>query len=131
MKSLFFGGVHPEGRKELSACVPLAAMALLRGAQELRVAVGLQGGRRGVQKIIFDEDGGTRYPQGAEKQLIQAVTGRQVPSGGLPRDVGCAVFNAATAAPAPWDIPPGTCRSGCTRDGPPPRSGRRTGIPPR
>lgn len=40
----------------------------------------------------------TRYPQGAEKQLIQAVTGRQVPSGGLPRDVGCAVFNAATAA---------------------------------
>lgn len=40
----------------------------------------------------------TRYPQGAEKQLIQAVTGRQVPSGGLPKDVGCAVFNAATAA---------------------------------
>ena len=39
----------------------------------------------------------TRYPQGAEKQLIQAATGRQVPSGGLPRDVGCAVFNAATA----------------------------------
>lgn len=39
----------------------------------------------------------TRYPQGAEKQLIQAVTGRQVPSGGLPKDVGCAVFNAATA----------------------------------
>lgn len=42
----------------------------------------------------------TRYPQGAEKQLIQAVTGRQVPSGGLPKDVGCAVFNAATAAAA-------------------------------
>ena len=39
----------------------------------------------------------TRYPQGAEKQLVQAVTGRQVPSGGLPKDVGCAVFNAATA----------------------------------
>lgn len=40
----------------------------------------------------------TRYPQGAEKQLIQAVTGRQVPSGGLPKDVGCAVFNTASAA---------------------------------
>ena len=40
----------------------------------------------------------TRYPQGAEKQLIQAVAGRQVPSGGLPKDVGCAVFNVATAA---------------------------------
>ena len=37
-----------------------------------------------------------RYPQGAEKQLIQAITGRQVPSGGLPAAVGCAVFNAAT-----------------------------------
>ncbi len=37
-----------------------------------------------------------RYPQGAEKQLIQTITGRQVPSGGLPAAVGCAVFNAAT-----------------------------------
>ena len=36
------------------------------------------------------------YPQGAEKQLIQSITGRQVPSGGLPAAVGCAVFNAAT-----------------------------------
>ena len=40
----------------------------------------------------------TRYPQGAEKQLIQAVTGRQVPSGQLPSHAGCAVFNAATFA---------------------------------
>lgn len=39
-----------------------------------------------------------RYPQGAEKQLIQAVTGRQVPPGGLPAAVGCAVFNVATCA---------------------------------
>lgn len=39
-----------------------------------------------------------RYPQGAEKQLIQAATGRQVPPGGLPAAVGCAVFNAATCA---------------------------------
>ena len=37
-----------------------------------------------------------KYPQGAEKQLIQAITGRQVPSGGLPVAVGCAVFNVAT-----------------------------------
>ena len=39
-----------------------------------------------------------RYPQGAEKQLIQTVTGRCVPPGGLPAHVGCAVFNAATCA---------------------------------
>ena len=42
----------------------------------------------------------TRYPQGAEKQLIQAITGRQVPAGGLPADVGCCVFNVGTAAAA-------------------------------
>jgi len=37
-----------------------------------------------------------KYPQGAEKQLIYAVTGKEVPSDGLPAAVGCAVFNAAT-----------------------------------
>ena len=37
-----------------------------------------------------------KYPQGAEKQLIYAITGREVPSGGLPAAVGCGVFNAGT-----------------------------------
>ncbi len=40
----------------------------------------------------------TRYPQGGEKQLIQAVTGRQVPPGGLPYHVDCIVFNVSTFA---------------------------------
>ncbi len=40
----------------------------------------------------------TRYPQGSEKQLIQAVTGRQVPPGQLPVAVNCAVFNVSTFA---------------------------------
>ncbi len=40
----------------------------------------------------------TRYPQGAEKQLIQSVTGRQVPPGQLPVSVNCAVFNVSTFA---------------------------------
>lgn len=40
---------------------------------------------------------GTRYPQGGEKQLIEAVTGRRVPSGGLPVDVGVVVHNVGTA----------------------------------
>ena len=40
----------------------------------------------------------TRYPQGSEKQLVQAVTRRQVPSGKLPASVGCAVFNVSTFA---------------------------------
>ena len=38
-----------------------------------------------------------KYPQGSEKQLIQALTGRRVPSGGLPMDAGCVVINASTA----------------------------------
>lgn len=40
----------------------------------------------------------TRYPQGSEKQLIQAVTGRQVPPESLPVDVGCVMFNVSTFA---------------------------------
>lgn len=39
-----------------------------------------------------------KYPQGAEKQLIKALTGREVPSGGLPVDVGCLVQNVGTTA---------------------------------
>ncbi len=38
-----------------------------------------------------------KYPQGAEKQLIKALTGREVPSGKLPIEVGCVVNNVGTA----------------------------------
>ena len=39
----------------------------------------------------------TKYPQGAEKQLIKAILNREVPRGGLPMDVGCVVQNVGTA----------------------------------
>lgn len=39
-----------------------------------------------------------RYPQGAEKVLISACTGRRVPPGKLPADVGCVVMNVTSAA---------------------------------
>ena len=39
----------------------------------------------------------TKYPQGSEKHLIYALTGRAVPPGGLPMDVGCVVQNVGTA----------------------------------
>ncbi|PIS25390.1 MAG: electron transport complex subunit RsxC, partial [bacterium (Candidatus Stahlbacteria) CG08_land_8_20_14_0_20_40_26] len=39
----------------------------------------------------------TKYPEGAEKQLIWAITGREVPSEGLPIDVGVCVQNVGTA----------------------------------
>lgn len=55
-----------------------------------KAAVGRAGVR--IQPMI------TKYPQGGEKQLIEAVTGRQVPSGGLPIDVHVVVLNVGTCA---------------------------------
>ena len=40
----------------------------------------------------------TRYPQGAEKQLIQALTKREIAPGQLPVSAGCVVFNVSTYA---------------------------------
>ena len=51
-------------------------------------------GREGVSVQVLR----TKYPQGGEKQLIEAVTGRQVPSGGLPIDVHVVVLNVGTCA---------------------------------
>ncbi|NQT94331.1 MAG: electron transport complex subunit RsxC [Lentisphaerae bacterium] len=44
----------------------------------------------------------TEYPHGAEKQQIYVITGREVPSGGLPMDVGALVENVGTCV-ATWD----------------------------
>ncbi len=51
-------------------------------------------GKEGIEVVSLL----TKYPQGGEKQLIEAVTGRQVPSGGLPMDVHVIVNNAGTCA---------------------------------
>lgn len=40
----------------------------------------------------------TRYPQGAEKVIIYSATGRKVPAGKLPADVGCLVMNVTSVA---------------------------------
>ena len=86
---------------------------LLGGIQLLMKILGLKEARIGMEnnkpaatkalKAELDPATGIRlellpckYPQGAEKQLIYAITGREVPSGGLPAAVGCAVFNGAT-----------------------------------
>ncbi|MFC1643490.1 electron transport complex subunit RsxC [Chlamydiota bacterium] len=46
-----------------------------------------------IELVLMD----VKYPQGAEKQLIDAVLKREVPSGGLPFDVGVIVQNVGTA----------------------------------
>jgi electron transport complex protein RnfC len=48
-----------------------------------------------------------KYPAGGERQLIELLTGREVPAGGLPRDIGIVCQNVATAA-AVSDL----CRNG-------------------
>ena len=87
--------------------------ALLSGLKIIMKIFGLKEGHIGIENNkpeaiqslkahLHSNDGiivdvlPAKYPQGAEKQLIYAVTGREVPSGGLPAAVGCAVFNAAT-----------------------------------
>ena len=47
-----------------------------------------------VRVVELDTD----YPQGAEKMLIRACTGRVVPAGGLPSDAGCVVMNVTSVA---------------------------------
>jgi Na+-translocating ferredoxin:NAD+ oxidoreductase subunit C len=48
----------------------------------------------GVEVVVLR----TKYPQGGERQLVAAATGRIVPGGGLPFEVGVVVVNVATAA---------------------------------
>ncbi len=89
------------------------AKKIVRGFDYVRQAVGA---REGVIGIEADKEDAIKsmksfvarhknirvevvpkvYPQGYEKMLISKVTGREVPSGGLPHDVGVSVHNAAT-----------------------------------
>ena len=47
----------------------------------------------GIEIVSFP----TKYPSGGEKQLIEILTGKQVPSGGLPADVGIVCQNIGSA----------------------------------
>lgn len=87
----------------------LGGVEILMRALGLKSAlIGIEGNKMdGIERLRAQLPAGsgiriialkTRYPQGAEKQLIQKLTGRQVPSGKLPADVKCAVFNITTAA---------------------------------
>ncbi|SER66299.1 electron transport complex protein RnfC [Halopseudomonas bauzanensis] len=50
-------------------------------------------GERPMQVVVIP----TKYPSGGEKQLIQILTGKEVPSGGLPADIGILCQNVGTA----------------------------------
>lgn len=54
--------------------------------------------RRDTLNIVQLMELSTRYPQGAEKMLVYTTTGRKIPTGKLPSDVGCVVMNITTIA---------------------------------
>ena len=63
-------------------------------AEAIKKAKSLLKDYPGIEVVVLP----TMYPQGAEKQLVQSVTGREVLPGQLPASVGCAVFNVSTFA---------------------------------
>lgn len=115
IKTLIFNGVECEpyltADHRLMLEEPeriLQGVALLQyvfGAE--RVVIGIEANKPDAIALMQQHCAGTpvevmplqvKYPQGAEKQLIAAVTGKEVPSGGLPMDIGVAVHNVSTAA---------------------------------
>jgi electron transport complex protein RnfC len=87
--------------------VVIGGMLAARATGAERVVVGIESNKpeavesikaaaagTGVEVVVVK----TKYPQGAEKQLIRATLGRLVPTGGLPLDIGVLVTNVATAA---------------------------------
>jgi len=60
----------------------------------LRDALAASPAREGINIVVIP----TRYPSGGERQLIEILTGLQVPSGGLPADLGIICQNVGTAA---------------------------------
>jgi electron transport complex protein RnfC len=86
----------------------LAGIAVIRKILGVsKVYIGIEANKPDAIKVMDQASAGTgievvalpvKFPQGAEKQLIKAITGREVPSGGLPMDVGLVVQNVGTAA---------------------------------
>jgi electron transport complex protein RnfC len=80
---------------------------LMRAMNVEKAAIGIENNKPDAIQLLTDKaknyNGITviplkvKYPQGGEKQLIKAVTGREVPSGGLPIAVGAVVSNVGTA----------------------------------
>ena len=80
---------------------------LMKALKVNRAVIGIENNKpdaiQKMNELVAGEEGisvqplKVKYPQGGEKQLIKAVTGREVPSGKLPIEVGCVVQNVGTA----------------------------------
>jgi len=81
---------------------------LLKATGAKRAVIGIEANKLDAAQALRAEAPGdvpvsievarVKYPQGAEKMLIAALLDKEVPSGGLPADVGVVVVNVATAA---------------------------------
>ena len=79
---------------------------LKKGLGVKKVAIGIENNKKDAIKVLKDATKGyddievvalkVKYPQGGEKQLIKAVTKKEVPNGKLPLDVGAVVYNVGT-----------------------------------
>ncbi len=80
---------------------------IMRGVGAEKGIIGIETNKPDALEVMFEKASNyksievvgveTKYPQGAEKQLIQACLDRVVPSGGLPMDVGVVVNNVGTS----------------------------------
>ncbi len=77
--------------------IELCYIAVESDKPDALVALGEALGEADDERLILKQVP-TIYPSGAEDQLVQLVTNREVPTGGLPTDVGCIVQNVGTAA---------------------------------
>lgn len=80
---------------------------LMKAMNVEKAVIGIENNKRDAIQLLTDKAKNytgisvvtlkVKYPQGGEKQLIKAVTGKEVPSGGLPIAVGAVVSNIGTA----------------------------------
>ena len=94
---------------EMPADVLAGAGAIARAVGAERIILGIENNKPDAIAALTEEVSKeglsgveivslkTKYPQGGEKMLIKAILGREVPSGGLPMDVGVVVHNVGTA----------------------------------
>ena len=79
---------------------------LLQLFPQARAVIGIEDNKREVVRVLKEKASSmtrisvqllkTKYPQGGERMLIHAVTGRDIHAGKLPIDVGCVVLNVST-----------------------------------
>ena len=80
----------------LSRCLGAKRAILVTEGDKLNAAEALERRLRKQKSNLQLCTVPTRYPLGAEKQVIQTATGREVPHGSAPVDIGCLVLNIAT-----------------------------------